>query len=77
MSELKTKLTQLISELFECDATEVTGDVGPGDLDGWDSLGHVSLMTEIQDRFGKHIPVEDAIEIESVDEIVELLEGIA
>jgi hypothetical protein len=33
-------------------------------------------MTEIQSRFGKHIPVEDAIEIESFAGIVLLLDSI-
>ena len=73
MSATKEQVVKLIAELFECDQTEVTGDIGPGELEGWDSLGHVSLMTEIQERFGTHIAVEDAIEIESVDEIVALL----
>ena len=58
---------------FQCGVDEISGETGPGDIAGWDSLGHVSLMTEIQSRFGKHIPVEDAIEIESVDDIVNLL----
>ena len=76
MSNIREDLVTVIAELFECDKTEVTGDIGPGELEGWDSLGHVSLMSEIQDKFGKHIPVEDAIEVESVDDIVELLESI-
>ena len=75
MSETKDKLIKLVADLFECDVAELNGDVGPGEIEGWDSLGHVSLMSEIQDKFGQHIAVEDAIEVESIDDIVELLDA--
>ena len=76
MSETANDVKKLIADLFQCGIDEISGETGPGDIAGWDSLGHVSLMTEIQSRFGKHIPVEDAIEIESVDDIVNLLANI-
>ena len=65
-----------MADLFQCNESDLSDDAGPGDINGWDSLGHVSLMTEIQTRFGKHIPLEDAIEIESVAGIVVLLDSI-
>lgn len=74
--EIRTRLFGLIANLFECSVDELTDETGPGDIPGWDSLGHVSLMAEIQDTFGKHIPVEDAIEVESIDDIVRLLENL-
>ena len=76
MSDTATQLKQLMADLFKCSESELTDETGPGDINGWDSLGHVSLMTEIQNRFGKHIPVEDAIEIESIADIVTLLDSI-
>lgn len=76
MSDTELKLKKLIADLFQCSESELAGDTGPGDINGWDSLGHVSLMTEIQSKFGRHIPVEDAIEIESISDIVSLLSSI-
>ena len=74
MSEVRSRLFGLIAKLFECPVEQLTGATGPGDITGWDSLGHVSLMAEIQDEFGTHIPVEDAIEVESIDDILRLLD---
>lgn len=74
MSDTHARLFDLIANLFECSVDELSDDTGPGDIPGWDSLGHVSLMAEIQDSFGKHIPVEDAIEVESISDIVSLLD---
>ncbi len=75
MSDTATQLKKLLADLFQCSESDLSGKTGPGDIKGWDSLGHVLLMTEIQTRFGKHIPVEDAIEIESIADIVILLEN--
>ena len=74
MSDTNAQLKSLIAELFKCNVADVTDETGPGDLPGWDSLGHVSLMTEIQRRFGKHVPIEDAIEVESVADLDRILQ---
>jgi len=75
MSDTATQLKKLLADLFQCSDSDLSDDTGPGDINGWDSLGHVLLMTEIQTRFGKHIPVEDAIEIESIADIVMLIDN--
>ena len=67
-------LKQLMADVFHCDVADITDETGPGDLLGWDSLGHVSLMAEIQNKYGAHIPVEDALEVESFNDLVAILE---
>lgn len=73
MSSLNQELKALIANLFECDINELTDDIGPGEVEGWDSLGHVSLMAEILDQMNVHIAVEDAIEVESIADIERLI----
>jgi len=74
MTDSSARLKQLIADLFKCDPSEVTDATGPGDLPGWDSLGHVTLMAEIQRQFHKHVPIEDAIEVESVADLARILD---
>jgi acyl carrier protein len=71
---MKTKLLQLMAELFKCDIDDLTDTTGPGDIPGWDSLGHVALMAEIHKHLGVHVPVEDAIEMESIADLLDILE---
>ena len=71
---MKTKLLQLMAELFQCDIDDLSDTTGPGDIPGWDSLGHVALMAEIHKQLGMHVPVEDAIEMESIADLLEILE---
>jgi len=74
MTDLNAELKKLIAETFECDAGALRDEQGPGEVPGWDSLGHVTLMTRIHEHFGKHIPMEDAIEVESIADIEAILE---
>ena len=73
---MKDRLLKLMANLFKCDVAELADEVGPGDVRGWDSLGHVALMAAIQDEFGAHVPVEDAIEVESIADLAALLAGL-
>jgi acyl carrier protein len=71
---MKATLLPLMAELFKCDINDLTDATGPGDIPGWDSLGHVALMAEIHRQLGMHVPVEDAIEMESIADLLEILE---
>jgi len=66
MTDTSQKLKMLIANLFKCNVADLIDATGPGDVPGWDSLGHVTLMAEIQKQFGTHVPVEDAIEVDSI-----------
>ena len=70
------QLKALIARLFNCDASQLTDDIGPGGIPGWDSLGHVTLMAAIQQEFGKQVPLEDAIEVESIADLTVILDRI-
>ena len=41
------------------------------DVEEWDSLAHVMLIGELEEQFGISIPVEDAVEIDGVRELLE------
>jgi acyl carrier protein len=73
MDDTTSKLKQLIATLFKCEVSDLADTTGPGDIPGWDSLGHVTLMVEVQKQFGSHVPVEDAIEVESIADLAAIL----
>jgi acyl carrier protein len=74
MTDTNQRLRELIADLFQCSLDELSDTTGPGDVTGWDSLGHVSLMAEIHTVFGTHVPVEDAIEVESILDLVSIID---
>jgi acyl carrier protein len=69
------KLQQLVVDVFLIDPAEFRLDLGPRDIDTWDSLGVVSLATGIQEVFGLHLSADEMLSIQKVGDIVKLLEG--
>jgi acyl carrier protein len=74
--DTNSRLKELVARLFNCDPSQLTDDIGPGDIPGWDSLGHVTLMAEIQQAFGKRVPLEEAIAVESIANLAAILDRI-
>lgn len=70
----KQTIIKIMSELFEVPAEKITMDAGIGDFPKWDSLGHLSLLQEIQDELDIEFEPEEIIELENVEDIVKLAE---
>ena len=70
------KLDELIKETFSLTAeTKIQDNQGPGDLEGWDSLGHVNLINEIESKYSVSLGLDEMMEIEKVSDIRKLLES--
>ena len=48
---LTATLTDIFRMVFDDDALEIRPDMTANDVDGWDSLSHVNLITTIEARF--------------------------
>ncbi len=68
-------LNEIIKKNFKLSPDiEINDEYGPGELDGWDSLGHVILMNAIQKEYSISIDMDEMIEIENILDIKKLLE---
>lgn len=65
------KIIALVEEVLKVPAGTITEDTVAEDVEEWDSLAHVMLIGELEDRLGISIPLEEAVEITSVREILE------
>lgn len=68
---MKEKVIALIEEILNVPAGTVTEDTRSEELEEWDSLAHVAIIGELESRLGVSIPVDEAIEICSVREILD------
>ena len=68
------KLNELIIETFSLSSDiSVKDEQGPGDLPGWDSLGHLNLMNALERAYSVSLDLEEMISIETVLDIRALL----
>ena len=70
---IKEKVRELISNFLKIDIKLINDDLGPGDIEEWDSLAHQGLILELEKEFEIKLDVDDILDMESVAEIVEIL----
>ncbi len=58
-------VTRIFEELFPA-ARDLTDDSARPDVDGWDSLGHLELVSALEAEFSVFITPELALDIETV-----------
>jgi acyl carrier protein len=69
------KLMTLLSDIFLIDPSELRADMKRSEIDTWDSLGTVSMAVGIQEAFGYHMSPDEAMAIDSIRRIIDLLKA--
>ena len=64
----------MLAEIFEQPEDEIAIDTLQEDIDGWDSLGVLTLMAEFDERFNIIIPTEDLEKFTAISDLVKLLQ---
>jgi acyl carrier protein len=52
---------------------EIRDEQGPGELEGWDSLGHANLIVALESNYGITIDLNEMMMIETIGDIQSLL----
>lgn len=66
-------IDKLFKEVFNLDENTVLKGMSPRTLEEWDSLGHLTLIGKIEDYYSIKFSFDEMVEIESYDDIVEIL----
>lgn len=65
MSSLETYITTFTSTLLVDESA--LADLKYQDIAAWDSVGHMSLMTALEEAFGIEMDIDDIIEFSSFE----------
>ena len=71
----REKLKTLLMDVFLLEENEFHLELKRQDVDSWDSLGVVALAVGIQETFHYHMSPDEAVKINSVPDIIALLES--
>lgn len=74
-TSMNDRIAKVFDSVFQLSGTEVNDSVSPQDVPGWDSLGHVRLVTALQEEFGVEFQVDEIMRMENVGEIKKILES--
>lgn len=66
-------IEEVVAKVFKVDVSEVTDLSSKETLAEWDSMGHLSLVMSLEERFKVSLSIADAMEMTSVQHIKRIL----
>lgn len=69
---MREKIIALIEMALEVPAGTITEDTMIADVEQWDSLAHVMIIGELEEKLGIAVPLEEAADVAGVRELFAL-----
>ena len=67
------KLTEIFQDVFDDDSIELSEETTAEDIEDWDSLSHITLLSSIEDEFDIRFRMKDVTGLKDVGEMVDLI----
>lgn len=68
--EILNKLNDIFREVFDNETIRISDATTTSDIEGWDSMMHITLIAEIEDKFNIHFTMEDITSMKNVGEMI-------
>ncbi|MDO4483899.1 MAG: acyl carrier protein [Clostridia bacterium] len=72
--EIFERLNDVFRDVFDDDDLTVTDATTAQDVDGWDSLRHITLLAAIEDEFDVTFSMGQTVSMKNVGEMVDFIE---
>ncbi|MEE0379523.1 MAG: acyl carrier protein [Ruminococcus sp.] len=69
------QLQEIFRDVFADDAIVLQGTTTSSDIEDWDSLAHIQLISEIENHFGIQFTLQEAVAASNVSEFVQIIES--
>ena len=75
--EIFTRLNEVFQDVFGDDDITVTDETTAADVEGWDSLRHITLLAAVEDEFDIEFSMGQTVKMKNVGEMVDYIEEAA
>ena len=72
-SEILEKVNEVFRDVFDDETIVVVEDTTADDIEDWDSLTHITLITEIESEFGFKFAMKDVLGMKNVGEMLDII----
>lgn len=69
--EVLKKVIEIVASVCEVSVNNVTENSTIGDFPAWDSMGHLSILSNVEEAFNISFEPEEMMDLEDVKDIVE------
>ena len=69
-----SRLASVFSNVLGVPLDHIHSDLGPGSVERWDSVGHVVLVTAIEEEFSIHFEEDEIMEFTNFKDILSVVE---
>jgi len=73
--QLLSKLKEAFVKVLEHDNFELEEHITANDVDGWDSITHMMIITEVENAFEIKFKLMDLMNMENVGDLIRCIEG--
>ena len=73
MDEIFERLNTVFRDFFDDDEIELTPETTADDIDDWDSLNHITLMSAVEEEFGIRFTMGQVSGMKNVGEMAEII----
>jgi acyl carrier protein len=68
------RLIAIVAAALRLPPSKLTLETGPDDVEAWDSLAQINIISEVEAEFGVSIPIEQVAEIRRIRDFLPYLE---
>jgi acyl carrier protein len=72
---LVDRVAKIFRKVFDFDSGRFSLETTPEDVPNWDSVGHMSLVAQLEAEFDRQFEVDDIMEMSSAAKIIEILKA--
>jgi acyl carrier protein len=70
---MEERVKKIMADVFLLDVSEITENSSPDSIPQWDSIGHLNLVTAIEEEFGIKIEDEQITQMLNFKLVVEII----
>lgn len=68
--EIKGKVIEIVANVCETEPANITEQSTIGDFAGWDSMGHLTILSNVEEAFDINFEPEEMMDLEDVADII-------
>lgn len=71
--DVRIKLQNIFEDVFDNVSIVLNDETSAVDIDGWDSLTHITILSAVQDEFSISFNINEIVEMKNVGDIIDCI----